>query len=242
VSMPIRTAGASGVGPQLQRILAEVARLARPAAPLIEATALGFAERVVRKPLVFDGETRRRAHLVLPTLHKALRTSDWARFARAQARLPFLAAAHTLLRSKPNELVVVGIGTWKGNRSFIREVFVREGHKASVGLPVSVQATMKGHIEEMQDAELLHVHNHPQGEHRDRKNAMVGRSPTPSIADRRVLVDHIQVVAEANEGGGCRRVRFHLVENDLIHEYVLPPWEILRPYVEELFRSFTTRT
>jgi hypothetical protein len=127
--------------------------------------------------------------------------------------MAFLAASNSLLRAKSNELLVIGIGTRTGKRSVVREVFVREGSKGSVGLPVSVQAQVRGHIEEEQDAELLHVH------------------------DRRVLLAHVEATVNANVNGGRRRVRFHLVENYQMHEYVLPPWEALRPLVEPLLRS-----
>jgi hypothetical protein len=234
------------VGDPVQRFISslrgavdEVVTLARQVTPpVVESAMLAAVERAMRSQIFdFDARTRQRARAVLPTMHKSLRASDWARFRSAPGRLAFLAASHSLLRAKDNELLVVGLGSCKGRRSVVREVFVREGSKGAVGLPVSVQAQIRGHIEEEPAAELLHVHNHPDGLLRDIKNLLLGDAPIPSSGDRKVLVSHVEATLAANTEGGQRRVRFHLVENDQMHEYVLPPWQILRPHVDQLLHS-----
>jgi hypothetical protein len=234
------------VGDSFARVLSslrgavdEAVTLVQRAAPsLAESAALAAVERMMlSKTFEFDAATRRRARALLPTMHKSIRASDWARFPGAPGRLPFLAASHSLLRARGNELLVIGLGTWKGRRSVVREVFVREGAKGSVGLPVSVQAQVRGHIEDMTDAEFLHVHNHPDGLARDIKNMLLGNAPVPSTSDRHVLLAHVEAAFQANTKGGQRRARFHLIENDRIHEYVLPPWHVLRPHVEQLLRA-----
>ncbi len=216
--------------------------LGRRALAIVEAKAPGVALAAVERALMngeirFDARSRERARALLPTLSKAARVQDWARFPGSPGRLPFLAASRSFLRGKENEFVVVGLGTWAGKRSVVREVFVREGSKGSAGLPASVQSEIGGHLEEGERAEVLHVHNHPAGLHRDIKNMLVGNAPVPSTDDRDVLAAHLEAALKANTKGGNRRALFYLVENGLVHEYELPPWNALRPIVTEVLKA-----
>jgi hypothetical protein len=187
----------------------------------------------------FKPQDRRRAMSLLSTFRKSLRISDWAPFSEPFGRRAFLAAAQSFLRSRDREFAVVGIGTWTESRSTVREVFVRQGGTFSVRLPESVSSEIRGHIEVKDSAEVLYVHNHAEGLHREIKNAIVGRAPVPSTGDRDLLLQYAEAAFNANTDGGRRRVRFYLVENDLVHEFTLPPWQVLRstvlPFFEHLF-------
>jgi hypothetical protein len=221
--------------PTLDRL---ATRFKETAPPVFESVLLAGVEHLLpRTTIQFDGRARARARALLPSMRKSIRQSNWARFPKSAGRVAFLAAAHSLVRAKTKEHVVIGLGAWTGTRSVVREVFVREGSEGEVKLPDSVKAEVHGYLLEHGDAEVLHVHNHPPGLKRAIKNALIGEAPIPSTSDRRVLLAHMSAATEANTLGGRRSVRFHLVENEYIHEYTLPPWEQLRPFVEEALRS-----
>lgn len=120
----------------------------------------------------------------------------------------------------------------------MREVFVRQGGVSSVGLPTSVQAQIRGHIEATDGAEVIHVHNHPDGLARTIKNLVLGEGPITSDADREVQQAHEAVAKMAASNTlGRRKIRFYVVENGLLHRYWLPSNGPMRIEAERLFRG-----
>jgi hypothetical protein len=204
----------------------EILNLARAhASETLKGSLLAALERQFGSAVVdLPPSVRRRGRSLLPTFSKAGRVRDWVRLPSAAGRLPFLAACRSFLRKKHNEWIILGLGMSTGSRASLAEVFVAEGGANSAALPVSVQAAVRGHIEQHPKSLVLHVHNHPSGIMRDIKNLFLGEGPLPSTADRTALYDHRLVASEANLEGGLRCTRFYLVENGIVHEYKLPPW------------------
>ncbi len=194
-------------------------------------------ERALDEPVSIRREDRKRARKLLPLLMRSHESSDWVRLPGPPGRAAFLAAAHQLLVERPEEWAVVGLGT-VARRSFVKEVFVRKGRVGSVGLPVSVQAQIRGHIEATPNAEVIHIHNHPDGIERAIKNLVLGEAPVTSDGDREAQQAHEAVAKTAAAISMTRRkVRFFVVENGQLHRYWLPSTGPLRDEADRLFRS-----
>lgn len=97
----------------------------------------------------------------------------------------FLAAARQLLRDQPVEWMIVGMGT-TAKRSYVKKAFVQRGTMSSVRLSVSVQAGIRGHLEETPGAEIINIHNHPSGFHREIKIFCSGKRQS-----RRIAIDEL---------------------------------------------------
>ena len=148
-----------------------------------------------------------------------------------------MASALRFLAEKPEEWALVGLGT-VARRSYVREVFVRRGKAGSVGIPVSVQAQIRGHLEVTPAAEIIHIHNHPNAVARELKNLLLGESPVTSDGDREVEQAQAAVAKEAaSKTLSQRNVRFFVVENGLLHRYWLPSKGPLRDDAERFFTA-----
>ncbi|MGO9837232.1 MAG: hypothetical protein ACLP1X_23805 [Polyangiaceae bacterium] len=103
---------------------------------------------------------------------------------------------------------------------------------------MSVQSEIRGHLEAVDGAEIIHVHNHPDGVLRDIKNLVLGSRPVTSDADREAEQIHAAVAKEAaSRTLTRRRVRFFVVENGEIHRYWLPSKGPLRVEADRLFEQ-----
>jgi hypothetical protein len=194
-------------------------------------------ERVLGKPVEFRREDIKRAGKLVPSFRRAHASSDWVPLYGPPGRGAFLAATRRFLASQPEEWAVVGLGTVAG-RSFVKEVFVRRGQVGRVGLPDSVQAQIRGHIEATPNAEVFHVHNHPGGILRELKNLTLGDAPITSDGDRDAQQAYEAVAVEAASRTKARRsVRFLVVENRQLHEYRLPSKGPLREASDRFIRS-----
>lgn len=193
-------------------------------------------ERSLRPGPTFSRVAKSRGRQLAKFLAESERRCEWVALPKAVGRTVFLAACVELLGPKVEEWVVIGIGTCKSNRSVVREVFARRGGKSSVGIPVSVQAEMRGHLESQNAAEILHVHNHPDGLERLIKNALLGGDPLTSDADRDAHRAHLEVAEDAaRKTLSPRSVRFFLIENREIHQYWIPTDASMRVRLEALF-------
>lgn len=193
-------------------------------------------ERVLDDPVSFRPADVKQSRKIARLLAQSHESADWVRLPGPPGRGAFLAAAHRLLVEQPEEWAVVGLGT-VASRSFVKEVFVRRGRLGSVGVPVSVQAQIRGHIESTPNAEVIHVHNHPDGIARTIKNLVLGDAPITSDDDRNVQQVHEAVAKTAALATmGRRKVRFLVVENGQLHRYWLPSKGPLREEAESVVR------
>ena len=197
-------------------------------------------ERALDEPVALGEGDARRGRKLLRHFARAHEACAWTKLPGPPGRAAFLASALAFLRGKPEEWAIVGLGT-VARRSYVREVFVRRGKPTSVGLPVSVQAEIRGHLEAVDGAEIIHVHNHPGGAARDIKNIVLGMRPVTSDADREVERTHTAVAEEAASKTLTRRkVRFFVVENGEIHRYWLPTTGPLRQEAERILEKLLT--
>lgn len=218
----------------LNRILASVLR---KAPEILVNKVVSEVERALDEPILLSPKAFAAAEKIVPLLARSQGDSEWVRLPGPPGRAAFLAAAHLLLAEKPEEWLVVGLGT-VARRSFVKEVFVRRGRIGSVGLPTSVQAQIRGHIEATPNAEVLHVHNHPNGIARALKNLVLGEAPMTSDGDREAQQAHAAVAREAASATTTRRkVRFFVAENGQLHRYWLPSTGPLRDEADRVFRS-----
>lgn len=194
-------------------------------------------ERALGEPVLLRREDIKRAGKLVPLFRRSHASSDWVPLHGPPGRGAFLAAARRFLASQPEEWAIVGLGTIAG-RSFVKEVFVRQGQLDRVGLPDSVQARIRGHIEATPNAEVLHVHNHPGGVLRRLKNLTLGQAPITSDGDRDVQQAYEAVAkAAASKTKARRSVRFLVVENRQLHEYRLPAKGPLREVSDRFIRG-----
>lgn len=185
-------------------------------------------ERRLDGPVQFRRADHVRAREIVPLLRRSQERSDWMLLPGSAGRGAFLAATRLLLREQPIEWVVVGMGS-TNKRSYIKQAFVRQGTVNSVGLPVSVQAQIRAHVEMTPGAEIINIHNHPNGLPRDIKNLLLGKAPITSDSDRRAQQAHAEIAqAAAKKTLSPRTVRFYVVENSQIHQYWLPTQSPLR--------------
>lgn len=198
--------------------------------------AVSVVERRLAKPVKFRSSDHSRARSIVPRLRKAKERSDWVSLPGSPGRAAFLSAARQLLRDQPVEWMIVGLGT-SAKRSYVKEAFVQQGTSSSVRLPVSVQAQIKGHLEDVPGAEIINIHNHPDGLPRELKNFLLGDAPITSDGDRRAQQAHDEVArTAAAKTLSNRTVRFYVVENGQLHEYWLPTQGRLRDPFDEFFQ------
>lgn len=214
-----------------------VSTLLRKAPEIVANKVVSEVERALDDPVSFRREDLKVARKMVRLLAQSHESADWVRLPGPPGRGAFLAAAHHLLVDQHEEWAVVGLGT-VASRSFVKEVIVRRGRVGSVGLPVSVQAQIRGHLEATPNAEVIHVHNHPDGIERAIKNLVLGEAPITSDDDRDVQQAH-EVVAKtaASTAMSRRKVRFFVVENGRLHRYWLPSRGALRDEADRLVRG-----
>lgn len=202
--------------------------------------ATSLLEEGTEPPIRPTHSDARRARKLAKKLLRSRESADWVELRKPAGRNALILAANLISRDDSAEWAIVGLGTGtKTGRSFVKEVFATRGKSGSVSLPVSVRARIRGHLEEAEGGEFIHIHNHPDNLGRLVKNQLLGEAPIASWADRRFHFEYELLNDDLNRNAQRpRQLRCYLLENGFASPYRLAaPPELVVQVVEELRRA-----
>ncbi|MGA9546008.1 MAG: hypothetical protein WBQ85_20705 [Candidatus Sulfotelmatobacter sp.] len=136
-------------------------------------------------------------------------------------RHAFLWGAANYVKGFQHEELIVGFGLARGSRTRIDSVMKIRGESERVVLPPNKASEIHSFLNESERHTVLFVHNHPDGHPILWLLGLVlGNDPLPSLTDRNFAIGaFITRLQTKMQGLAFGRLRFYLVQNDVISEF-----------------------